>query len=135
MKYYLAAIAAASLVATGAAFAPNMGGTFRKDTNLRMSAEADFVNAEIAANDVVVFSKSYCPFCKKTKSTLESMNIDAKVYELNQMDNGAAIQDALLELSGQKTVPNVFVKGEHLGGNDDTQAAAKDGKLASMLGL
>lgn len=63
------------------------------------------------------------------------MNIEAKVYELNKMDDGADIQDALLEMSGQRTVPNVFVKGEHLGGNDDTQAAAKSGKLSEMLGL
>jgi glutaredoxin 3 len=84
---------------------------------------------------VVVFSKSFCPFCKKTKELLEDMNIEAKVYELNKMDDGADIQDALLEMSGQRTVPNVFVKGEHLGGNDDTQAAAKSGKLSEMLGL
>ena len=63
------------------------------------------------------------------------MDIDAKVYELNQMDDGADIQEALLELTGQRTVPNVFIKGEHLGGNDDTQKAAKDGKIAEALGL
>ena len=51
------------------------------------------------------------------------------------MDDGRDIQDALLEMSGQKTVPNVWVKGEHLGGNDDTQAAAKSGKLQELLGL
>ena len=63
------------------------------------------------------------------------MDIDAKVHELNQMDDGADIQDALLEMTGQKTVPNVFIKGEHLGGNDDTQKAAKEGKITEALGL
>lgn len=61
------------------------------------------------------------------------MNIDAKVYELDNMDNGTDIQSALLDISGQRTVPNVFVKGKHLGGNDDTQAAARSGKLEEML--
>ena len=61
------------------------------------------------------------------------MNIDAKVYELDNMDNGADIQSALLDISGQRTVPNVFVKGKHWGGNDDTQAAARSGKLEEML--
>ena len=61
------------------------------------------------------------------------MNIDAKVYELDNMDNGADIQSALLDISGQRTVPNVFVKGKHLGGNDDTQAAARSGKLEEIL--
>jgi len=51
------------------------------------------------------------------------------------MDDGADIQAALLDLTGQKTVPNVFIKGQHLGGNDVTQEAAKSGKLQEMLGI
>ena len=62
------------------------------------------------------------------------MSVDAKVIELDQMDNGNEIQGALLDLSGQRTVPNVFIKGKHLGGNDDTQAAARSGKLEETLG-
>ena len=96
---------------------------------------ADFVNAEIGAHDVVVFSKSYCPFCKKTKDLFDDLKIDATVYELNKMDDGADIQSALLELTGQNTVPNVFIKGEHVGGNDDCQRAAKAGTLQEKLGL
>ena len=82
---------------------------------------------------VVVFSKSYCPFCKKTKSTLTEKGVAFKAIELNQIDNGADVQDSLLEMSGQRTVPNVYVKGVHLGGNDDTQAAIKSGKFDEML--
>lgn len=61
------------------------------------------------------------------------MSVDAKVIELDQIDNGAEVQSALLDISGQRTVPNVFIKGQHLGGNDDTQAAARSGKLEEML--
>ena len=59
--------------------------------------------------------------------------VEAKILELDQDENGAAIQEALLEMTGQKTVPNVFVKGNHIGGNDDTQLAAKMGKIKKML--
>lgn len=52
---------------------------------------------------------------------------------MDKVDNGDAIQDALLEVSGQRTVPNVFIKGTHLGGNDDAQKANKAGKLDEML--
>jgi glutaredoxin 3 len=101
-----------------------------------MSAEpADFVNSEIGSTDVVVFSKTFCPFCKATKSLMEDLKIDAKIIELDEIDNGAAIQDALKDLTGQRTVPNVFIKGQHLGGNDVTQAAAKSGKLQKLLGM
>jgi len=95
-----------------------------------------FVNKEVAANDVVIFSKSFCPFCKATKELFaDELKIDASVFEINTMDDGVAIQDALLELTGQKTVPSVWIKGEHIGGNDDTQKANKDGKIKEMLGL
>jgi len=66
---------------------------------------------------------------------LAGLGIEAKVFELNKMDDGAAIQDALLGMTGQKTVPNVFVKQQHIGGNDDTQAAVNDGKIKELLGL
>lgn len=97
------------------------------------SSPMDFAKAEIANNKVVVFSKSFCPFCKKTKSLLNEKGVDFALYELNEMDNGGDIQDALLEISGQKTVPNVFINGVHLGGNSETQEANASGKLDEML--
>ena len=51
--------------------------------------------------------------------------------ELDQVDDGDAIQAALKELSGQKTVPNIFIKKEHIGGNSDLQA--KKGSLPTLL--
>jgi glutaredoxin 3 len=84
---------------------------------------------------VVVFSKSFCPFCKKTKNLLNKLEIDAKIIELDEIDNGSQVQDALMDISGQRTVPNVFIKGEHIGGNDDVQRAAKAGTLQEKVGL
>jgi glutaredoxin 3 len=49
------------------------------------------------------------------------------------MSNGDEIQATLLQITGQRTVPNVFVNGQHLGGNDDTQKAAASGRLQEML--
>jgi glutaredoxin 3 len=49
------------------------------------------------------------------------------------MDEGADIQAALLSLTGQRTVPNVFVNGKHVGGNDDTHAALHDGTFMKLL--
>jgi glutaredoxin len=85
---------------------------------------------------VVVFSKSYCPFCVQTKELFEGLDIEIKVHELDEMgEDGPALQHALLQMSGQKSVPNIFIKGTHIGGNSDIQAAAKDGKLKEMLGI
>lgn len=51
------------------------------------------------------------------------------------MADGADIQAELLAMTGQRTVPSVFVNGEHIGGNDDTQAAIKSGTLQAKLGM
>ena len=84
---------------------------------------------------MIIFSKSYCPYCKTCKSTfLKVPNANAKVIELDQVPGGSAMQQYLMEKTGQRTVPNVFVNGKHLGGNDDTQAAFRSGKLTEMLG-
>ncbi|KAI2494248.1 glutaredoxin [Fragilaria crotonensis] len=120
-----------SLTHASASFVPRAFVTVRQ-----MSTDpSDFVKSEIGLSDVVVFSKTYCPFCTATKNLMNDLKIDAKVIELDEVDNGAAIQDALKTLTGQRTVPNVFIKGEHLGGNDVTQAAAKSGKLQKLLGI
>ncbi|CAM9772840.1 unnamed protein product [Ectocarpus sp. 6 AP-2014] len=93
----------------------------------------DFVEKEIDSNNVVVFSKSYCPFCTRTKNLFAGLGVDATVYELDQMDDGEAIQAILGAKTGQATVPNVFVKGTHVGGNDAVQAANSSGALKTLL--
>jgi len=83
-------------------------------------------------NAVIVFSKSYCPFCRNTKEILDGFGAKYAHYELNQEDDGDEIQAALLQISGQRTVPNVFVGKEHIGGNSDL-VARKDGDLRDLL--
>ena len=68
-----------------------------------------------------------------TKSLFKRMNVDAEVIELDKTQGGDVIQKELYKLTGQRSVPNVFVGGKHVGGNDDTQAAAKSGKLQELL--
>ena len=83
---------------------------------------------------VVVWSKSYCPYCHQTKALFAGMSgIQVVTHELDQMSNGSAIQNQLAAMTGQRSVPNVFVNNQHVGGNDDTQAANRNGSLAKLL--
>ena len=95
-----------------------------------------FIKDAIASHDAVIFSKTYCPYCTRTKDLFRDVGAgkDVAVFELDNMENGDAIQGALLAMTKQRTVPNVFVKGQHIGGNDDSQKAAREGKLQAMLG-
>jgi glutaredoxin 3 len=46
---------------------------------------------------------------------------------------GSDIQDALLEITGGRSVPRVFVDGKFIGGGDDTAAKAANGELKTLL--
>merc|ERR1719399_1184720 len=75
------------------------------------------IKSTVAADKVVIYSKSYCPFCSKTKMLFDSMGVPYNAIELDLMDGGDAVQATLLDMTGQRTVPNVWVAGSHLGGN------------------
>jgi len=88
------------------------------------------VAQHIKDNSVMVFSKTTCPFCLKLKSTFKQNRIDFTAVELDTMGPmGSDMQKALLDLSGQKTVPNVFVNGKHIGGSDTTLQLLNEGTL------
>lgn len=91
------------------------------------------VEQNIKDHKVMMFSKSYCPFCNKIKNLFKELNIEYHALELDLIENGSEIQAALAEKSGQKTVPNTYINGEHLGGADDTFKANSDGRLMSMV--
>jgi glutaredoxin 3 len=96
-----------------------------------MSAAKTKAQGIIDDNAVAVFSKSYCPYCKATKALLSEMGAKFYAIELDQVDDGSAIQDALADISGQRTVPNIFINKEHIGGNSDLQA--KKAELPELL--
>ena len=87
----------------------------------------------IGENKVTIFSKTYCPFCDKTKKLFRTLGEDAEILELDRRPDGGIIQEELAKMTGQRSVPNVFVHGRHMGGNDDCQALARSGKLQEML--
>jgi len=84
-------------------------------------------------NPVVVFSKSWCPYCAATKKTLQDLQANFALYELDKLPDGAELQAALAKISGQTSVPNIYISQEHIGGNSDLQTLAKADKLTDLL--
>lgn len=91
------------------------------------------VDQFIKNNRIAVFSKTTCPFCSKVKELFKSINLEFSALELDTLENGPAIQEALLQKTGQRTVPNVFVNGEQVGGCDKTIEAHQNGRLQFLL--
>ncbi|XP_051140697.1 glutaredoxin [Andrographis paniculata] len=87
----------------------------------------------VSENSVVVFSKSYCPFCKDVKKLLGQLGASFKAIELDTEGDGNEIQAALYEWTKQRTVPNVFIGGKHIGGCDTTTGLHNQGKLVPLL--
>ena len=71
----------------------------------------------------------------RAKATFQSASATdlLHVVELDQRDDGPDIQRAAMELTHQRTVPNVFISGKHIGGSDTVVALAKSGELAKLL--
>ena len=81
----------------------------------------------------MVFSKTHCPHCKKAKEAIHQLTPMFSVVELDVVKDGAAQQAALLEITGQSTVPNIFVNGQHIGGCDKTLAAISSGEFQKLI--
>ena len=80
---------------------------------------------------IVIYSKSYCPYCVKAKQLLKNKNID--FTEIDITDNQTLVEELLLKSFGRKTVPQIFIDDFHVGGYDDLHALEVKGELDKML--
>jgi glutaredoxin 3 len=72
-------------------------------------------------------------YCNKAKALLTKLGTPFKAVELDQVDDGPTMQNILTEKTGQRTVPNIFIKQEHIGGCDALHALHSAGKLQAKL--
>jgi glutaredoxin 3 len=103
-------------------------------THPAMASAKELVEKTIDENFVAFFSKSWCPYCRRAKGVINELNLgeekQVKIYEcvpprflvrkaavgahlacsrLDTRDDGDAIQDYLLQKTGQRSVPNIFI--------------------------
>ncbi len=89
-------------------------------------------------NPVVLFALEWCEFCWSLRKMFAEYEIPYRSIDLDsveyQQDNkGGKIRKAIEQRTGLKTIPQVYVGGEHLGGASETFDACKDGSLATLL--
>jgi glutaredoxin 3 len=65
-----------------------------------------------------------------TKATLNRLGIDFEDFDVT---HNTDLEEEMRIRSQRNTVPQIFINGKHLGGNDDLQAALKSGKLHKIL--
>ncbi|HEY6545794.1 MAG TPA: glutaredoxin 3 [Dokdonella sp.] len=81
---------------------------------------------------VEMYTTAFCPYCVMAKQFLQRKGLD---FEEVRVDTDPARRDEMLARSdGRRTVPQIFIEGQHVGGFDDLVAADRSGRLQELLG-
>lgn len=81
-------------------------------------------------SEVVVYTKSYCPYCDRAKALLRAKNVEFKEIYL---DDHPDEYRKLKEKTGMMTVPQIFINDQLIGGYTELAALERDNKLDAML--
>jgi cysteine synthase A len=104
-----------------------------------LDADAEgFVAATIAREPVVMFALEWCEFCwsaRKLFARLDiaycSVDLDSVAYQAD--DRGGKIRAVLATRTGARTIPQIFIGGQHVGGCTELFDACRDGSMGRLL--
>ena len=80
---------------------------------------------------VTVYSTSVCPYCVRAKQLLERKGIEYK--EVNLSQEAPEVRIELMQKTNHRTVPQIFIKDQFIGGFDQLYALEREGKLDELL--
>jgi len=79
---------------------------------------------------IIIYSGRFCGYCTAAERLFKSKNAS---YELIKVDEDPAMFDHMMEITGRRTIPQIFIDDQHVGGFDDLSALNQSGKLDSLL--
>jgi glutaredoxin 3 len=80
---------------------------------------------------VVMYSTAVCPWCERAEMLLKTRGVAS--IEKVRIDLDPARRDEMVEKTGRRTVPQIFIGDRHIGGFDDLAALDRAGGLAPLL--
>ena len=80
---------------------------------------------------VTMYTTAVCPYCIRAKQILKAKGVEA-ITEI-RIDADPAARSAMMERTGRRTVPQIYIGDTHVGGFDDLYALDQAGKLTPML--
>lgn len=80
---------------------------------------------------VTVYSTNMCPYCVRAKQLLERKGIEYK--EVNLSKEAPEVRLELMQKTNYRTVPQIFIKEQFIGGFDQLYALDREGKLDELL--
>lgn len=84
---------------------------------------------------VIIYTLSTCPCCHKAKELFDTKGVTYKEIVVNEMNDAEKekIRKELLEKTGQKTFPQIFINNKSIGGYSDLEDLDKSGALDKLL--
>lgn len=80
---------------------------------------------------VVMYSTGYCPYCSRAEMLLKQRGVTE--IEKIRIDVDPAQRAAMMERTGRRTVPQIYIGDTHVGGYDDLAALDRADKLVPLL--
>jgi glutaredoxin 3 len=80
---------------------------------------------------VVIYTTNYCPYCFGAKSFLRSKKVEFEEIDVTEDPPRRAEME---RLSARRTVPQIFIDGQSIGGYDDVRRLDAAGELDRLLG-
>lgn len=80
---------------------------------------------------VRMYTTQVCPYCVRAKALLKQRGVEA-IDEV-RVDLHPAERDRMIELTGRRTVPQIFIGDTHVGGCDDLMLLDRNGGLLPLL--
>ena len=81
--------------------------------------------------NVTIYSTLSCPYCVRAKQLLERKGVAYK--EINLSNEPAEVRVELMQRTNHRTVPQIFIKDQFIGGFDQLYALEREGKLDDLL--
>lgn len=82
-------------------------------------------------SSVKMFTTQVCPYCVRAKALLKQRGV-TQIEEV-RVDLDPAARDHMVEITGRRTVPQIFIGDTHVGGCDDLIALDQRGELSALL--
>lgn len=79
---------------------------------------------------VKLYTTRFCPYCVQAKRLLDEKNVS---YTDIAVDEQPELRSEMMQLSGQRTVPQIWIGEQHVGGFDDLWALEQRGQLDALL--
>jgi|TARA_B110000967_G_C18682864_1_gene459018 glutaredoxin 3 len=80
---------------------------------------------------VTIYSGDPCPFCAAAKALLKTKDVEIEEFDI--WKDPAKAKEMLQKTNGARSIPQIFIGNHYIGGNDQLQAANRDGKLDELL--